>query len=271
MDPPDRDIDSRRPQSYRASEPFRLSSNVWSGGSQNPGGTVPAFSCTGRLHDSLNPWSLAYEWGKDEDVHPAFLAQAAGARTGEPGEPMEVSIVTLPYSKYPPFRTRPVWKRWLIAEGYILGATVVGFGLLYALPEDVTGWNRSTMWGEAANNLCRAWTNPPVWDKDDWVLNYVGHPLQGSLYYNLLRSQGAGVWESFAFSVIQSCFWEYVFEAVAEQPSIQDIVVTPIAGSLLGELIFWGTQQMRKDGLTLTEKIVVTVINLPFVVNNGYK
>jgi len=77
--------------------------------------------------------------------------------------------------------------------------------------------------------------------------------------------------ESFIFSAIQSCLWEYVFEAVAEQPSIQDLIITPVVGAPLGELIHYGTLKMKENGFSLLEKILVTILNPAFVVNNGYK
>jgi hypothetical protein len=33
-------------------------------------------------------------------------------------------------------------------------------------------------------------------------------------------------------------FWEYGIEAFAEIPSVQDLIFTPVAGSLMGEMFF---------------------------------
>ena len=82
-----------------------------------------------------------------------------------------------------------------------------------------------------------AFTSPPIWDKDDWAFNYVGHPIAGSYYYNSVRSQNATWLESFLFATFQSCVWEYVIEGLAERPSIQDLIVTPIGGVIIGEPI----------------------------------
>ena len=165
---------------------------------------------------------------------------------------------------------RPPLKRWARSELMMGGLVVGGFLLVYLLPDSVSKWE-GDIWSDARHNFCRAWTEPPVWDKDDWVLNYVAHPWEGALYYDLLRSQGGGILESFIFSAIQSCLWEYVFEAVAEQPSIQDLIVTPVVGAPLGELIHYGTLKMKENGFSLLEKILVTILNPAFVVNNGYK
>ncbi|MET0517186.1 MAG: DUF3943 domain-containing protein [Nitrospiraceae bacterium] len=52
---------------------------------------------------------------------------------------------------------------------------------------------------------------------------------------------------------------------------MQDLLITPIVGSILGELVFRATQEMRKDGLTTGEKVILTVINPLYVLQNGYR
>jgi len=47
--------------------------------------------------------------------------------------------------------------------------------------------------------------------------------------------------ESFLYSAFLSTAYEYGVEALFEQPSIQDLIVTPIAGSLLG----WAVEPVR--------------------------
>ena len=46
--------------------------------------------------------------------------------------------------------------------------------------------------------------------------------------------------------------------------------IAPIVGSILGELVFLATQEIRKDGLTTSEKVSLTVIN-PLYVSDGYR
>jgi hypothetical protein len=164
---------------------------------------------------------------------------------------------------------RPRWERWVRGQVIVVGFAVVGFGVVLLLPESVSRWE-GDIYSQAEEKLRKAWTEPPVWDSDDWFLNYVAHPYFGALAHNLMRSQGGGFLESFIFGTVQSCLWEYVIEGVAEQPSIQDLIVTPIVGSALGELIHYGTLRMRRNGFSLFEKVVVTIINPPFIVNNGY-
>jgi hypothetical protein len=60
------------------------------------------------------------------------------------------------------------------------------------------------------------------------------HPYWGSAYYLDARGRGFGRWGSFWYSFFASGLYEFGSEAFAEPASIQDIFVTPIAGSLLG-------------------------------------
>lgn len=83
-----------------------------------------------------------------------------------------------------------------------------------------------------------AWTNPPVWDTDGVVANYVLHPMMGAEAYLSLRNREYGPFESFLFATGVSFGWEYLFEAWVEQPSGQDLLVTSPAGALLGEARF---------------------------------
>jgi hypothetical protein len=126
-------------------------------------------------------------------------------------------------------------------------------------------------WAEAMSNLRRAWTSPPVWDKDPWMTNFVGHPYAGAFYYNMLRSQGASPRASFLYSTGQSLLWEFVTEAVAEQPSIQDLLFTSNLGSIIGELSHRATIRMGRNGFSTFEKILSTLINPVYVFNNGFK
>ena len=158
------------------------------------------------------------------------------------------------------------------ARGQLLigGIEAIGMIALILMPKEVTKWEDDWM-QDAGRNLNRAFTSPPVYDKDDWAINYIGHPVAGSYYYNAVRSQRASWWQSLLFATAQSFIWEYVIEGVAEQPSIQDLWLTPLGGIALGEPIHQATLAMRKNGYTLFEKIVVFILNPMFVLNNGYR
>jgi hypothetical protein len=57
--------------------------------------------------------------------------------------------------------------------------------------------------------------------------------------------------------------WEYVIESFAEQPSIQDLIATPIMGSVVGELFHrWSVAILRKERLNFGQKALVFFLNL---------
>jgi hypothetical protein len=155
------------------------------------------------------------------------------------------------------------------AELLIGGAEMLGITVLILSPKEVTGW--SPDWTQDAwRNMKRSLSMLPVWDNDNWQLNYIGHPIAGSFYYNSLRSQNASIFHSFLFATAQSFIWEYIIEATAEKPSIQDLIVTPIAGAILGESTHRLTMNMRRNGFNFFEKACVLILNPMFVINNGF-
>jgi hypothetical protein len=89
-------------------------------------------------------------------------------------------------------------------------------------------------------------------------------------YYLSQRNYGESSLYSFLFSVGTSTFFEYFVESWSERPSVQDLIITPVVGSILGEIVYQATQHMRKDGFTTAEKIIITVINPLYVMQNGY-
>jgi hypothetical protein len=162
-----------------------------------------------------------------------------------------------------------IWKKVGRAELFIGGAELVGITVLILSPKEVTGW--SPDWTQDAwHNMRRSLSTLPVWDDNDWQLNYIGHPIAGSLYYNSLRSQHASIFHSFLFAAAQSFIWEYFIEATAEKPSTQDLIVTPVAGAILGESVHQLTMNMRRNGFNFFEKVFVIIFNPLFVMNNGF-
>ena len=162
-----------------------------------------------------------------------------------------------------------IWKKIGRAELFIGGAELLGITALILSPKEVTGW--SPDWTQDAwRNMKRSISTLPVWDDDDWQLNYIGHPVAGSFYYNSLRSQNASIFHSFLFATAQSFIWEYFIEATAEKPSTQDLIITPVVGSILGESTHLLTMSMRRKGFNFFEKIFVLIFNPLFVLNNGF-
>lgn len=150
---------------------------------------------------------------------------------------------------------------------------LVIYGAILVLPECLTKWDPKGKFNlhHIADQYHLTFTKPPIIDDDLIVVNFAGHPYQGSFYYNSVRSQGATIFQSAIVCSLNTVIWEYCWEGSQEQPSIQDLLVTPILGSLLGELIHKATLKMRKNGFTQNEKIITCIINPNYVINNGFK
>ena len=158
------------------------------------------------------------------------------------------------------------------ASANAIGYNITMGTILFLAPESFTNWGKDdklriesilSQFGESYSNL-------PVIDDDDWPVNYIGHPYQGSFYYNSLRSQDVGFWYSSLFCLGNTLLWEYVWEAGFEQPSMQDLIVTPLAGVLLGEAIHIATKTMSKNGFRWYEIVLVTGLNPAYAINNKF-
>lgn len=130
----------------------------------------------------------------------------------------------------------------------LLGVGVVAVGVLYCMPEDVTNWDDDHRIEDLPERWWKNVSRRPVWDKDDWFINYVGHTYCGGVYYQMARKSGYNQWDSFLYTTAMSTFfWEYGIEAFAERPSIQDLVVTPVGGWLYGEFAFRCEQRIEEN------------------------
>ncbi len=116
---------------------------------------------------------------------------------------------------------------------YFLGYQWVTIGILYAAPESISGWTEEQKENHDFSNWWDNVTHPQM-DSDDFYINYILHPYWGAAYYVRARERGYDDRQSFWYSVLLSSAYEFGAEALFEEPSIQDIFVTPIVGSLLG-------------------------------------
>ncbi len=160
------------------------------------------------------------------------------------------------YLVYDPVRDP---KRLVYNTGLFMGAAIASFGILWVLPESFTNWNKEEM---LEYGMIQRWKDNvragPVWDDDDFFLNWIMHPWSGAVYFMSARGSGFNKWESFAYSAVMSTFfWEYGIEAFAEIPSWQDLLITPIVGSVLGEFFFRCKGNIiRNDKKVLNSKIL---------------
>jgi hypothetical protein len=99
----------------------------------------------------------------------------------------------------------------------------------YTEPTSTYETNGDTFWHNLTDSK---W----VVDNDQFSVNQFLHPYSGSIYYGFARSAGLTFWESFLYSVGGSFLWEMGGETT--QPSINDMIFTPIGGTFLGEPLF---------------------------------
>ena len=140
---------------------------------------------------------------------------------------------------------------------YLQLTLITAIGVLVALPESISKWDLSAL---EEQSLSEKWKENvkagPVWDEDEFAINYIGHPLSGAWYYTMARNNGLDPFGSFIYSVfVSSIIWEYGYEAFAEIPSIQDLISTPVLGSLLGEYFYYLEGEIDKNrGLVFGSK-----------------
>ncbi len=145
-----------------------------------------------------------------------------------------------------PYRGRVLIEDTLYLQLLMLSS----IGVLTLMPESITSWDKEEL---GAKSLESRWkenvSKRPVWDKDDWAINYIGHPVSGAWYYTMARNDGMSITESALFSAMMSTlFWEYGYEAFAEVPSIQDLIFTPLGGALLGEWMYRLERRLDANG-----------------------
>jgi len=81
-------------------------------------------------------------------------------------------------------------------------------------------------------NLHRGWGV----DTDEFTVNQLGHPYQGSMYHGFARASGLNYWQGLGYTFAGSLLWEIAGETT--RPSKNDQISTGIGGSFLGEALF---------------------------------
>lgn len=181
----------------------------------------------------------------------ATVPCAAARATAADTVAAPASIYEMPYSVTV---RRPDWHRLWINTATLSGAFVGTLLVLECLPEDATSWNRAELRDVP---LFKRWhrhviKEGPEWDHDKFYFNYILHPYAGAVYYMSARSCGFNVWQSLLYcTCVSTIGWEFGIEAFMERPSIQDIFITPLVGSLIGEGFYKLKRKIVADGYRL--------------------
>ena len=119
-------------------------------------------------------------------------------------------------------------------------------GVLYFMPQSISKWSE----GQKRGNPLRRWdenVNDFRMDTDMWAVNYIGHPYFGGVYYVRARERGFDRQGSFWFAVTLSTMFEFGTEAFFEQPSVQDMIFTPVGGAIVGEYFMTARENIKRD------------------------
>ncbi len=157
----------------------------------------------------------------------AASSAGAGARDAEAQQPhvLEPNSSTV-YSGGAAGARTPTPNYWL--TGLELGLALGAGAAWYVIDDrNVLDWDKPSL-KERLNG--EAWR----FDNNGFAINFIFHPLSGAAFHALARSNELGFWSSSATSLIGSTLWEYVIE-FNEKVSINDMMVTPGAGMLIGE------------------------------------
>lgn len=162
-----------------------------------------------------------------------------------------LSIYAFPMSH---FTRHEDWHRMWINTAVLSGCFVGALVVLQCLPEDATAWNKHEL---TSVPLFKRWYNHvikdgPVWDHDKPFINFVLHPYSGAVYFMSARSCGFNFWGSLLYSaLISSVEWEFGIEAFMEKPSFNDLLLTPIIGSVIGEGFYMAKHHIVNNGYRL--------------------
>jgi|GEM_PF-709144 len=104
-------------------------------------------------------------------------------------------------------------------------------------------------------------------DSDEFTVNQLGHPYQGSMYHGFARASGLNYWQGLAYTFVGSLFWEIAGETTP--PSKNDQISTGIGGSFLGEALFRMSNLWLEKGTgpSFWRELVAAAISPPVGVN----
>jgi hypothetical protein len=139
-------------------------------------------------------------------------------------------ITPLDTSLDAPVVERPVLHTFL-ETGLVLGVGIVW----YLRHGSDDRWGRAMQWQSWRRRMLT--TDEVAFDGDHFNTNSVGHPFDGTVYYQIARGNGLGPAASFLSSLLASTFWEYFVE-IPENPSLNDLILTPTAGAIIGEATY---------------------------------
>ncbi len=111
------------------------------------------------------------------------------------------------------------------------GALAVGLVWYQYTASNTQDWDLGYDWPALRKKLL---LEAVRFDTNRFDTNMLSHTMEGGVFYLAARSNRLSIAESTLVSFTGSLLWEYVGE-LKEQVSVNDIIVTPIAGAAVGE------------------------------------
>ncbi len=198
--------------------------------------------CLGELHPHYN---LAFTTAEPQadGLYLAELEQSPTSGTLSSAASPTADQLEFPHLSLP---STPDHKGLMHDSKLFLLYQVGVIGVLYLMPQSVSQWgddqkngNIFRKWDDNVNNLRK--------DRDEWVINYIGHPYFGSVYYVRARQRGFDRQDSLLYGVVMSTLYEYGVEAIFEPVSIQDLIFTPVGGAIIGEYFMTARENTMRD------------------------
>lgn len=197
-------------------------------------------------------------------VGAAVLVVPAVARADEPAsDPYAAFPMTEPHS--------PHYVRAGLEVGGILAVGLVDYLLNTnarggTLRAGETRWGLRYDWPTLHDKLVGTGLNL---DTNKMPTNYASHPLAGTLYYTVARSNHLSFAESFIYATLGSTTWEY-FGEIREITSINDLLVTPVSGAAIGEPLLQLASFFDRGDKRASNRILAAILGPTKEVNEWF-
>ncbi|MCW7538538.1 DUF3943 domain-containing protein [Aquabacterium sp. A7-Y] len=208
-------------------------------------------------------------WRRDFSCRPRVRAAMLAVVLGLPGSPAMARPDEVARDDTVSREPRPIDMQGLRRDtSYFLGYQFVAVALIGLWPRKDTNYDAKDVgWDSWRHNVTH-----PQWDEDRSFVNYVLHPYWGAGYYVRARERGLDRTGAFWYSALLSTLFEFGAEAIVENVSYQDLVVTPILGSLLGHYFFWPMRERilnKTDSLDAVDRITLVLTDPLGTLNSG--
>lgn len=153
--------------------------------------------------------------------------------------------------------TEPVSQNYLRAVAEGISALAIGYVYYLYTTSNAADWDLSYSWGSLQAKLVG---DAVRFDTNLYDTNMLAHPISGWAFYTAGRANRLTVLEGLLFATAASTLWETIGE-LKEQASVNDLVVTPIGGAVLGEAAIQLGAVLDRGKRTWLSEILATILS----------